>query len=203
MLSRNLLKISQNALTTTSVVQAKGQVNYSGGRFHALKNMVKTTLEDAELRHERNYGNKDKMFLGKKASKQKEGLIEAAMDHKDFCIEMVNGLPDDVLKNRRVRIYKPSRNPMQSGVQNLKSWRVEFNVKEKWENPAMGWGSTADPISNIAGWLKFKTKEDAIAFVTKQGWAVSEINDPNEAKPVRRTYGDNFSWTKRTRVGMK
>ena len=76
-------------------------------------------------------------------------------------------------------------------------------MKERWENPAMGWGSTADPMSNVAGWLKFKTKEDAIAFCHRAGWNINEINEPNVANPVRRTYGDNFSWNKRTRVGNK
>merc|ERR1712159_181828 len=202
MMSKKLINLAKASLSTSSINNS----NYTpkeSGRFHALWHTRNTTFENADKRHFKNYGNKDQMFLGKKASKQKEGLIEIAENHQDFNIEMVNGLPDEVLKNRRVRIYKPSRNPMQSGVQNLKNWRVEFNVQERWENPAMGWGSTGDPVSNIAGWLKFKTKEDAISFVTKQGWTVTEINDPNEAKPVSRIYGDNFSWNKRTRVGFK
>merc|ERR1712066_335485 len=36
----------------------------------------------------------------------------------------------------------------------------EEQLKDKWENPTMGWGSTADPMSNVAGWMKFKSAED-------------------------------------------
>jgi len=132
-----------------------------------------------------------------------KALILSEVGKQDSALEALTGIPEEQLKDRRVRIYKPSRNPMQSGVQNIKNWRIEFNVKERWENPAMGWGSSADPMSNVAGWLKFKTKEDAIAFCHRAGWNISEVNEPNVAAPVRRTYGDNFSWNKRTRVGNK
>jgi len=40
------------------------------------------------------------------------------------------------------------------------------------ENPTMGWGSTADPLSNTHGWMHFKTKEAAIDFAHRQGWEV-------------------------------
>merc|ERR1719219_2918596 len=80
---------------------------------------------------------------------QKMALVEAC-GNTDQAIEVITGIPEEQLKDRRVRVYKPSRNPMQSGVQNMKNWRVEFNLKERWENPTMGWGSTADPLSNVA-----------------------------------------------------
>merc|ERR1711879_411437 len=144
---------------------------------------------------------KDQRYTAKKP--YVKALIVSEIGKQDMAMEALTGVPDELLADRRVRIYKPSRNPMQSGVQNIKNWRIEFNVKERWETPAMGWGSTADPLSNVAGWLKFKTKEDAIAFCHRSGWNITEINEPNVAKPISRTYGDNFSWDKRTRVGNK
>merc|ERR1711881_53552 len=133
---------------------------------------------------------------------QRMALVEAAGE-LDGAMEILNGIPEEQLRDRRVRVYKPTRNTMQSGVQNMKSWRVEFNLKEKWENPTMGWGSTADPLSNIAGWMKFKTKEDAIAFCHRQGWKVTEVNDENVKNIPFREYGDNYSWNSRRRSSCK
>ncbi|KAL8203894.1 UNVERIFIED_CONTAM: NADH dehydrogenase Fe-S protein subunit 4 ndufs4 [Gekko kuhli] len=56
---------------------------------------------------------------------------------------------------------------MQAGVNNTKKWKMEFDTRERWENPLMGWASTADPLSNL--FLTFATKEDAIAFAEKNG----------------------------------
>merc|ERR1712178_233406 len=63
---------------------------------------------------------------------QKMAIVEAAGSETDGAMEILNGIPDEQLQDRRVRIYKPTRNTMQSGVQNIKAWRVEFNLKEKW-----------------------------------------------------------------------
>lgn len=56
---------------------------------------------------------------------------------------------------------------MQSGVNNTKKWKMEFDTRERWENPLMGWASTADPLSNMV--LTFRTKEDAVSFAEKNG----------------------------------
>lgn len=133
---------------------------------------------------------------------QKLAMVEAC-GKTDMAIEFINGIPEEQMKDRRVRVYKPSRNPMQSGVQNMKEWRIEFNLKEKWENPTMGWGSTADPLSNVAGWMKFKHKDDAIAFCHRQGWRVTEVNDANEKTVPQRNYGDNYEWSSRKRTATK
>ncbi|KAH0627933.1 hypothetical protein JD844_008521 [Phrynosoma platyrhinos] len=31
---------------------------------------------------------------------------------------------------------------MQAGVNNTKKWKMEFDTRERWENPLMGWAST-------------------------------------------------------------
>ncbi|GCC32378.1 hypothetical protein chiPu_0010839 [Chiloscyllium punctatum] len=115
-------------------------------------------------------------------------------------ISPVTGVPEVQVKTRRVRIFVPARNAMQSGVNNTKVWKLEFDTKERWENPLMGWASTADPLSNID--ISFTTKEDAIAFVEKNGWNY-EVEEKKVKVPRPKSYGANFSWNKRTRVSTK
>uniref|UniRef100_A0A5F8H3D4 NADH dehydrogenase [ubiquinone] iron-sulfur protein 4, mitochondrial n=1 Tax=Monodelphis domestica TaxID=13616 RepID=A0A5F8H3D4_MONDO len=80
-------------------------------------------------------------------------------------ITTLTGVPEEHIKTRKVQIFVPARNNMQSGVNNTKKWKMEFDTRERWENPLMGWASTADPLSNLV--LSFSTKEDAVAFAEK------------------------------------
>uniref|UniRef100_A0A8C5U9D8 NADH dehydrogenase [ubiquinone] iron-sulfur protein 4, mitochondrial n=1 Tax=Malurus cyaneus samueli TaxID=2593467 RepID=A0A8C5U9D8_9PASS len=82
-------------------------------------------------------------------------------------ISTFTGVPEEHIKTRKVHIFVPARNAMQSGANNTKKWKMEFDNRERWENPLMGWASTADPLSNMV--LTFSTKEDAIAFAEKNG----------------------------------
>uniref|UniRef100_UPI001A9E2AE5 NADH dehydrogenase [ubiquinone] iron-sulfur protein 4, mitochondrial isoform X1 n=1 Tax=Ictidomys tridecemlineatus TaxID=43179 RepID=UPI001A9E2AE5 len=115
-------------------------------------------------------------------------------------ITTLTGVPEEHIKTRKVRIFVPARNNMQSGVNNTKKWRMEFDTRERWENPLMGWASTADPLSNMV--LTFSTKEDAAAFAEKNGWSY-DIEERKVPKPKSKSYGANFSWNKRTRVSTK
>lgn len=54
----------------------------------------------------------------------------------------ISGVPEEHVKSRRVRICLPSKNSMQSGTNNLDYWKIEFDARERWENPLMGWSST-------------------------------------------------------------
>lgn len=104
------------------------------------------------------------------------------------------------LDERLVRISRPSKNVMQSGTAYTNTWKIEFDSKERWEYWLMGWTSSKDPVSNLT--LNFPTKEDAIAFCDKNKlqWYVEE---QPERKIRRKSYADNFSWNKRTRLGNK
>ncbi|XP_048396399.2 NADH dehydrogenase [ubiquinone] iron-sulfur protein 4, mitochondrial isoform X2 [Stegostoma tigrinum] len=115
-------------------------------------------------------------------------------------ISPLTGVPEVQVKTRTVRIFVPARNAMQSGMNNTKVWKLEFDTRERWENPLMGWSSTADPLSNID--ISFTTKEDAIAFVEKNGWNY-EVEEKKVKVPRPKSYGANFSWNKRTRVSTK
>lgn len=92
---------------------------------------------------------------------------------------------------------------MQSGTNNLRSWRIEFDNRERWENPLMGWSSTADPLSNMSGVVDFNTKEEAIEYCEKGGYKWMVTSEEPQKKERVKNYGINFSWDKRTRVSTK
>ncbi|CAG7829223.1 unnamed protein product, partial [Allacma fusca] len=115
-------------------------------------------------------------------------------------ITPITGVPEEHIKTRRVRIFKPAKNAMQSGTNNIKRWKMEFETRERWENPLMGWSSSGDPLSNMN--LDFETKEDAMNFCDKNGWPWF-VEEPVDKKPKTKTYGSNFSWNRNTRVSTK
>ncbi|XP_017653600.1 NADH dehydrogenase [ubiquinone] iron-sulfur protein 4, mitochondrial isoform X2 [Nannospalax galili] len=59
-------------------------------------------------------------------------------------VTTLTGVPEEHIKTRKVRIFVPARNNMQSGVNNTKKWKMDFDTKERWENPLMGWTSTLE-----------------------------------------------------------
>ncbi|KAH0953282.1 hypothetical protein HN011_002140 [Eciton burchellii] len=112
----------------------------------------------------------------------------------------VSGVPEEHIKTRKVRIYQPAKSAMQSGTNNVQFWRMEFDTRERWENPLMGWTSSGDPMSNMQ--VDFMTKEEAIVHCEKMGWDYY-VQKPNLSQPKPRSYGMNFSWNKRSRVSTK
>jgi len=115
-------------------------------------------------------------------------------------ITTISGVPEEHTKSRRVRIFKPTKNAMQSGTSNTKRWKIEFETRERWENPLMGWSSSGDPLSNIQ--VDFLQKEEAVAFCEKNGWPWF-VEEPVERPMKPKSYGANFSWSKNTRVSTK
>lgn len=53
----------------------------------------------------------------------------------------ISGVPEEHIKTRRVRIYQPAKSAMQSGTNNIHFWQLDFDTRERWENPLMGWTS--------------------------------------------------------------
>ncbi|XP_074600974.1 NADH:ubiquinone oxidoreductase subunit 18 [Brevipalpus obovatus] len=136
--------------------------------------------------------------LEKRKDKEVE-IVTPIVPERELC--RVMGIPEEHVYERRARIFKPSKNAMQSGTANLDIWLLEFENRERWENPLMGWGSTGDPLSNVQ--LKFPNKEAAIAYCEKIQYPYFVELPAAERKPRRKSYADNFSWDKRTRVGSK
>jgi NADH dehydrogenase (ubiquinone) Fe-S protein 4 len=60
---------------------------------------------------------------------------------------------------------------MQSGGAKGEKWRIDWDTLPsggRWENPLMGWASSADYMQGTR--MSFNTMEDAIRFAEKQGW---------------------------------
>lgn len=98
----------------------------------------------------------------------------------------------------KVRIYRPARNPMQSGRANTKNWLIEFEPQTPpFIDPLMGWTGSKDTLQQVR--LKFATREQAIAFAKKQGRDYS-ISEPHELKVRPKSYADNFLWRPRSKA---
>ncbi|CAE6435546.1 unnamed protein product [Rhizoctonia solani] len=101
---------------------------------------------------------------------EKSGLVEPAEAPRHVVTaDVVSGAPVE-LRHRAVRIFKPTRNTMQSGGAKSDQWRIDWDILQgagRWENPLMGWASSADYMQGVR--MNFKTKEDAIHFAEKQG----------------------------------
>ncbi|TMW48023.1 hypothetical protein DOY81_006887 [Sarcophaga bullata] len=116
-------------------------------------------------------------------------------------ISPITGVPEEHVKGRRVRIHMPPKNAMQSGTNNLHTWQIDFDNRERWENPLMGWCSSGDPLSNMQ--VNFNTQEEAITFCERNGWRWFIESDEKPKKERVKNYGVNFAWNKRTRVSTK
>ncbi|XP_057657065.1 NADH dehydrogenase [ubiquinone] iron-sulfur protein 4, mitochondrial-like [Diorhabda carinulata] len=116
-------------------------------------------------------------------------------------ISVITGVPEEHVKTRRVRIFEPAKNCMQSGTNNIGHWQIDFDNRERWENPLMGWASTGDPLSNME--VDFSSKEEAIEYCEKNGWQWFIQKSSLEKKFKPKSYGINFAWNKRTRVSTK
>ncbi len=90
------------------------------------------------------------------------------------------------------RIYSPSKTAMQSGKARTKRWVLDYEPETAREvEPLMGWTSSGDMKSQVK--LSFDTKEDAIAYATRNGIAYRVVEP--KVRPVRpKAYADNFKY---------
>ncbi|KAK2765683.1 hypothetical protein FQN54_008539 [Arachnomyces sp. PD_36] len=104
---------------------------------------------------------------------------------------VLSGAPTD-LQARTVRIYRPAKTATQSGNWHEHHWRMDWDILQKghrWENPLIGWQSSADAMQGTH--LSFRSKEDAIDFAEKQGYEFY-VQEPNVRKFVPKAYANNF-----------
>ena len=90
------------------------------------------------------------------------------------------------------RIYRPAKTATQSGDWHGHHWRMDWDILHKghrWENPLMGWQSSADFMQGTH--LNFKSKEAAIEFANKQGYEYY-VQEPNERRILPKAYANNF-----------
>lgn len=90
------------------------------------------------------------------------------------------------------RIYKPAKSPMQSGLAKTHEWVLEHepNAGRRIE-PLMGWTSAPETATQVR--LTFASKEDAIAYASKNGIAYT-LAEPKPRKQIRKSYADNFRY---------
>jgi ETC complex I subunit conserved region len=90
------------------------------------------------------------------------------------------------------RIYKPSRNAMQSGKGKSEHWVLEHEQETKRvADPLMGWTSTADTITQVR--LTFDTREEAEAYAKRKGIAYL-VQAPTPVRNQKKSYSDNFKF---------
>ncbi|KAI9694176.1 MAG: NADH:ubiquinone oxidoreductase 21kD subunit [Bathelium mastoideum] len=104
---------------------------------------------------------------------------------------VLSGAPTD-LQARTVRIFKPTKTATQSGDWHSHHWRMDWDVLGKghrWENPLIGWQSSADAMQGTH--LNFTSKEDAVNFAEKQGYEYY-VQEPNERRIIPKAYANQF-----------
>ncbi|BFZ56637.1 ndufs4 NADH dehydrogenase Fe-S protein subunit [Savitreella phatthalungensis] len=109
-------------------------------------------------------------------------------------VDAVTGAPES-LHRRIVRIYRPSKTAMQSGVQGTKGWRMDWDTLEgdnRWTNPLMGWASSGDFMQGTK--LSFASQDDAIRFAEKNGWDYF-VQAPHMQEFHPKSYSSNFTRT--------
>lgn len=82
---------------------------------------------------------------------------------------------------------------MQSAKGKTKVWRIDWDVLQgsgRWENPLMGWASSADYMQGTT--LAFRTREDACRFAERQGWDYY-VQEPKAARIPPKSYGEYAS----------
>ena len=88
------------------------------------------------------------------------------------------------------RIYRPSRNAMQSGKGKTKQWvLIHEPATPRAIDPLMGYTSSTETTQQVR--LAFDTLEDAEAYCQRNGIAYW-VQPDHEPKVQRASYPDNF-----------
>ena len=94
-----------------------------------------------------------------------------------------------------IKIYKPSKTAMQSGIGKTKKWLAEYisdtdNIKDS----LMGWNSSSYTKEQIK--IFFDTKEQAIEWSKKNNEQFIVI-EPKERKIKPKNYASNFDMNRK------
>ena len=79
---------------------------------------------------------------------------------------------------------------MQSGMGKIKKWILDFQTKDTFVNPLMGWESSDDTLSEVK--LEFSSKVKAIEFAKKNNIDFQVI-EPKKKDFIIKSYADNFT----------
>lgn len=95
---------------------------------------------------------------------------------------------------RPARIYRPAKNPMQSGTAKSYDWVLEFEpANARFIDHVMGWTGSSDMTQELS--LYFPSKEEAIRYAESKGIPFTVI-EPHARKLNIRAYADNFSYSR-------
>ncbi|HRW28982.1 MAG: ETC complex I subunit [Alphaproteobacteria bacterium] len=90
------------------------------------------------------------------------------------------------------RIFKPTKNAMQSGMKRSKKWHFEYAPeKARSLDPLMGWTGSSDMKSQIR--LTFDTKQEAVAYAERNGIDYV-VQEPHTRKKRLKSYADVFAF---------
>ena len=93
----------------------------------------------------------------------------------------------------KVRIFKPAKTAMQSGVGKTREWLLESEPMPKFVDPLMGWTASRDTMQQVQ--LTFATLDEAKAHAEKNGWQYT-VEMPH-ARAIRpKAYADNFAFNR-------
>ncbi|MGL4426157.1 MAG: ETC complex I subunit [Alphaproteobacteria bacterium] len=91
-----------------------------------------------------------------------------------------------------VRIFKPCKNPMQSGRAKTHGWAIAFKPKFSTpKDPLMGWTASQDMREELH--LRFPSLEDAIAYADQKQWLYVVETPPPASTLQPKSYADNFT----------
>ena len=90
------------------------------------------------------------------------------------------------------RIYQPPKNAMQQGGAATREWVLEYLPEQpRTIEPLMGWTSSADTRTQVR--MSFASKEEAVAFATRQGIAF-RLEEPQKTELRPKSYAENFKF---------
>jgi hypothetical protein len=93
----------------------------------------------------------------------------------------------------KVRIFKPAKTAMQSGVGKTKEWLLESEPAPKFVDPLMGWTGSRDTMQQVQLW--FPTLDEARAHAEKNGWQYT-VEMPQSRAIRPKAYADNFAFNR-------
>lgn len=91
-----------------------------------------------------------------------------------------------------VRIYRPSKNAMQSGRALTDHWVLEYELETpRAPEPLMGWTASGDTDNQVQ--IQFPSRAAALEFAKQNGWT-ADVEDAQPRKVVPRNYASYFAW---------
>lgn len=89
-----------------------------------------------------------------------------------------------------VKIFKPTKNAMQSGRGNASCWILEHEDHDLGGGESlMGWSESSDTLNQVR--LNFDSCDAAVAFAKKKGWDFTVLA-ANDRRVKPKNYSDNF-----------